>query len=362
MTLYDRYLVRQLLRVLFQTTAGMFGLFVLVDLLSVRLDKIDRYETPLLQAALYYLYMIPSVLFDYHVLAISVLVSGLIVLGRAAQNNEITSLLAAGVSLRRVALAPLALGILLSAFAFAFHESLGVQFTQRQRDLEEHYLRRADALELSTVSWPHLPGGWTCHILGFNRAALTGEDVFIHRNQPGLLEEKRARRIFWSPERTQWIIEDGRAFSTNTQEEWRQQVRRITSEPAPFDSPPSQLFALETPASTMSVFQLRAAIAQAASFGMPTATSLLDLHRKLAQPVLCAIMMLLALPFAMRLRRGGVAAGFGLSIAIALAYMLVFYGGTGLAYIGVAPAALGAWAANILFGLLGVLLLWRTPT
>lgn len=362
MTLYDRYLSRQILRVLGQTTLALLGLFVLVDLLSVRLERIDRFETPLAQAALYYLYMIPGMLFEYHLLAISILVAGLMVLGRAAQNNEVTTMLAAGVSLRRLAVAPLALGLVLAMGALAFHETIGVRMTARQRQIDMQYMRRADAVALTTVSWPHLPGGWTCHVLVFNPVALTGEDVFIHRNEPGMLEEIRARRIYWSPEERQWMLEDGRRFSTNTNEDWRQQVQRITSAPAPFDTPPEQLFALEEPSATRSIWALHAAMEQAAAYGIPTQRAWLDFHRKLAQPVLCAVMMLLAIPFAVRLRRGGMAAGFGLSIGIALAYMLVFYGGAGLAYINIVPPAIGAWMANAVFGVAGVVLLARTPS
>jgi lipopolysaccharide export LptBFGC system permease protein LptF len=42
--------------------------------------------------------------------------------------------------------------------------------------------------------------------------------------------------------------------------------------------------------------------------------------------------------------------------------MLVFYGGTGMAYIHLVPPIVGAWTANALFGIGGAILFIRTPT
>lgn len=362
MNLYDRHLAGRLLRAIAQAVITFVGLFILVDLLSLRLERINRYETPLLQAVEYYLYMVPGILFEYHILAVSILVGGLMVLGRTAQNNEVTSLLAAGVSLRRIAAAPLFIGILFALFALLFNEFVGVRLTALQDEVAKRYLERAEGETYQTVSWPHLTDGWACHVLSFNPKALTGQDVFLHRNTADTLEEIRARRIYWDPDQNTWMLEDGRWFSTNMQDAWRQKVTRITSAPAPFTAPPSQLFALDQNPGTRSILELHAALEQAEAFGTPTARGWLAYHRKLAQPVLCAIMMLLAIPFAMRFRRGGALAGFGISITIALAYMLVFYGGTGLAYVHIIPPVVGAWAANVIFGVGGWWLFLRTPT
>jgi lipopolysaccharide export system permease protein len=362
MNLYDRHLAGRLLRAIAQTVVTLVGLFILIDLLSLRLERMDRYETPLLQAVQYYVFMIPEILFEYHILAVSILVGGLMVLGKIAQNNEATSLLAAGVSLRRIAAVPLVIGALIGLFAFTFNEFAGVRLTALQDEVGKRYLERAEGETYQTVSWPHLTDGWSCHVLSFNPKALSGQDVFLHRNTADTLEEIRARRIYWDVERNTWMLEDGRWFSTNTGDAWRQKVTRITSAPAPFTAPPSQLFALDQNPGTRSIVELRAALEQAEAFGTPTARGWLAFHRKLAQPVLCAIMMLLAIPFAMRFRRGGALAGFGISITIALAYMLVFYAGNGLAYIYIIPPALGAWAANVIFGVGGWWLFLRTPT
>ncbi len=73
-------------------------------------------------------------------------------------------------------------------------------------------------------------------------------------------------------------------------------------------------------------------------------------------------MVWLAIPFAIRLRRGGIAIGFGVSIGIALAYMLLFFAGIGLGHLGKLPPVAAAWLANAVFLAFGMWLFHRTPT
>ncbi|MFM1919133.1 MAG: hypothetical protein RLZZ303_767 [Candidatus Hydrogenedentota bacterium] len=362
MTRYDRHLTGRLLVATFQCAFALFSLFVLIDFLSIRLDRMQEYETPASQMALYYATLLPTVLFEYQILAVSVLVAGLIVLGKAAQSNEVVALLAAGVSLRRIALAPLCLALLLSVAGLMFAETAGVRLTRLHQEIASRYVQRADAARHGSVSWVRLSDGWTCHVLDFNPIALTGQDVFIHRNTSETLDEIRAHRIYWEPESKQWLLEDGRWFATTPGEDWRQQVTRITQQPAPFTDPPEQLFALQQSPATRSIVELRNALDEAGNQGAALARGWLAWHRKLAQPFLCAIMMLLAVPFAVRYRRGGVTAGFGMGIGIAMGYMLVFYGGVGLAYLLIVPPVAGVWAANVLFAGAGGWMLLRAPS
>jgi len=95
---------------------------------------------------------------------------------------------------------------------------------------------------------------------------------------------------------------------------------------------------------------------------MPVQAQWVDYHAKFAQPALLFIMSLLAVPFAMRVRRGGIAVSFGLSIAIGLAYIFLFFVATGLGHIQQLPPAAAAWLPNALFLGAGLYLFRKTPT
>ncbi len=362
MTLLDRYLARRMAATLLQIMLAMVLLYVIIDLLTTRQNNIAKYDIPWLVVVQYYLATAPVILFQYQTTALAVLIAGLMVLGRAAQDQEITAALAGGVSLRRLVCAPAAVALLVAVGAFLFEDTLGVRAAQNVAHIEREYFSQFQRPENPVVSLAHLRGGWTCHILKFNREALTGQDVYIHAITKDSVNEIRAHRIFWDEGRSQWMLEDGRVFTFDPKKEWEQKVERITQMPAPFNETPEELFCLEKPSKEKSFRQLGADLRHAEERGMPVNAQWVDFHAKFARPALCFVMIWLAIPFAIRLRRGGIMMGFGVSIAIALAYLLVFYVTMGLGQLDKLNPAIAAWFANVLFFAAGLVMFHKTPT
>ncbi len=362
MTILDRYLARRFVSNFLAVVFSLVMLFVLVDLLTHQQENIIKYQVPANKVVEYYLTLTPRILFEYHAVALAVLVAGLMVAGRAAQDHEITAALAGGIGLWRLLRAPIVLTLLLAAAAFCAQETVGASATRRSIGLENQYFRRFALADRSPVSWANLGEGWTCHVLKFNRAAMTGQDVFLHNMGEDLVQEIRAGRIYWEPGQAAWIIEDGLWCALHPKQGWAQEVRAIRQETAPFREPPEDLFALDEPTGAKSAGQLAADLKRAASRGLPVHGHWVDYHAKFARPALCFVMVWLAIPFAIRLRRGGLAIGFGVSVAIALAYLLVFFAATGLGHLGKLPPAVAAWLANALFMALGAVLAVKTPT
>lgn len=83
------------------------------------------------------------------------------------------------------------------------------------------------------------------------------------------------------------------------------------------------------------------------------------LHRKLALPFGNLVLVLAALPFALRYgRTTGVA--LGVALLIAVAYYLTYVLGLSLSNSGVLPPEIGAWLANLVFGFGGLWMLRRS--
>lgn len=362
MTILDRYLSRRLIAMVLRIIMSLVMLFVIIDLLTARQDSIARFDVPAGMVVLYYLTFVPTILFEYQAVALAVLIAGLMVLGKAAQDQEVTAALAGGISLRRIVLGPVMVALGLAVASFFAEDTLGVRAAALAERIEEQYFSKFSGENRTGISWTNLGGGWTCHILKFNRVALTGEDVFIHRFDTDEIQEIRARRIFWDKARSCWFLEQGRWCSFNPRQEWEQKVLRITQIAAPFQESPEELFALEQPANAKSARTLAHDLHHAETLGMPVNSYWVDYYAKFARPALCFIMIWLAIPFAIRLRRGGIAIGFGVSIAIALAYLLLFYVSMGLGYLDKIPPLLAAWLANGCFLALGLALFRKTPT
>jgi len=361
MTQLDRHFAKGFLMTLLKVLVSLVFLVIIIDFLTRQQDKISRYDFPWYVLVQYYLAFIPAILFTYQTAAMAVLVSGLMVLGGAAQNNEVTAMLAGGVSLRRMVRMPVLLALLTAIAAFGVEETFGVRATALADRIEREHFRRFTMDGHTGVSWTRLSGGWTCHTLKFNRVALTGQDVYLHRSEGERWEHINANRIYWDADEAAWFLEDGwyLRFDGKAIEEYQE---RITQMRAPFTEPPEALFALEDPAEAKTAAKLAADLRRAEKLGIPTQRHWVDFHVKFARPALCFIMILLAIPFAIRLRRGGVAIGFGLSLAVGLAYVTLFYICMGLGVIGKLTPAVAAWLPSVVFLCAGLVLCRRTPT
>lgn len=362
MTILDRYMSKRVAITFFNATLALVALVVLIDLLTHRREDIEKYGVPAAAVVEYYLLYIPRVLYEFQIAPVAVLVAGLLVFGRAAQDQEVTAALAGGISLRRLARWPLLFGAALSVGLFAMHETFGADAIARNREMEDFYFSRNPDMEREGISWANLGDGWAVHVLKFNRPALTGENVIMDNFREDEIIHVEARRIYWEPEREQWMMEDGVWATFYPEQEMANRYDHFSLRPAPIEEAPEDLFALEEMPVTKGVVALAEDIRRAENRGMRVAPVWVDYHTKFSMPVLCFVMMLLAIPFALRIGRGGIAIGFGAAIAIGLAYLVVFATARSLGQLTWIPPVVAAWFANVLFGALGIVLFIRTPT
>jgi lipopolysaccharide export system permease protein len=374
MNTMDRYFVGKIVATLLRTLLAFALLYVLIDFLTSRQSRIDRYEIPWSIVLQYYASHVPAFIFRFQAVSLALLVATLFVLGKAAQSSEITALLAGGVSIGRIARAPIAVALVLFLGVFAFENTFGVDCAEMAREIDQKHFRRAQ-LDLGRgPSWTRLgEKNWSCHILRFNRVALTGTDVFMHAFNDDGMEEIRADRIYWDPDTNQWILEDGR-WSTIwrgqdgggepgiAQRLSRKDGRRLTQMPAPFDETPDMLFALEQPADTKTIVDLYADLQDADKLGVPSTSARVAFHTKFSRPALCFVIVWLAIPFALRVRRGGIFLSFGLSLAMGLAYVTLYAMAIGLGNLELLPPIIAAWLANVVFLAVGITLFRRIPT
>ncbi len=85
----------------------------------------------------------------------------------------------------------------------------------------------------------------------------------------------------------------------------------------------------------------------------------IEFNRRLALPTACLVLVLIGIPLGLSFKRGGKGAGFVVTIVLVFVYYFISVTGLSFARSGRLPAVLGVWMANIVFGLIGLLLLWR---
>ncbi len=87
---------------------------------------------------------------------------------------------------------------------------------------------------------------------------------------------------------------------------------------------------------------------------------LVEIYKKYAIPVACIVFILLGAPLGIMIRKGG----FGMAASIGLFFFLVYWafliGGEKLADRGIITPFWGMWAANVVMGILGIVLTYRS--
>ncbi len=82
-------------------------------------------------------------------------------------------------------------------------------------------------------------------------------------------------------------------------------------------------------------------------------------QQRLALPLACLVLPMVGIPLAISSRRSGRSSGVVMALVLVFVYWMIQLAGTALAQQGTIGPALAVWTANVLFGLLGVVLLSR---
>jgi lipopolysaccharide export LptBFGC system permease protein LptF len=153
------------------------------------------------------------------------------------------------------------------------------------------------------------------------------------------VERARATRTGWSggPGWTQAFPEGGGAKRDN----FRAKSLKLDN---------AKFFETEqADAQAMTVKQLQQYVKTLKMSGLSVGGYEVDLQRKIALPLMTIVMTLIALPFGVTTGKRGALYGIGLAIALAFAYQIALTAFGVLGSSGLLPAALAAWAPNLLF-------------
>ena len=109
----------------------------------------------------------------------------------------------------------------------------------------------------------------------------------------------------------------------------------------------------------MNFFELRKFVERLRASGGAVAKYLVDLHLKLAFPLVNFIVVMIGASLATQLRLQSAAIGFGLSVAISFVYYGFMRTGQALGHTGALPPYAAAWIGDAVFGAVALVMLYR---
>ncbi|MGC8915532.1 MAG: LPS export ABC transporter permease LptG [Thermoanaerobaculum sp.] len=349
----DRWVLRQTSRFFLLVLVTVCGLYVAVNF-SEQVEEIQRNHVPLVVVASYYAYLLPQILHD--VLPLAFLIAFLGTAAVLERNNETVALKAAGISLARIVLPLLSLGVLLGGLLFVLDEVVVQRANRTSKRLEDLIKGRKGprTYRFTDQSFFFLPDGRTV----VNFLLFDGDKKTLVRPSVYVFDDKLALRARWFAQaaayrKGAWWGENAwrRAFLPDGGEEFTPRASRV---PLPINVKPDYFGREFRKPSEMSFSELARYIRRLQTAGYKVDKLLVQLHQKLAYPLSLVLLPWLALPYAFRLGRRGTVVGIATALVLAMAYFSLTALATKLGEVSLLPPVLAAWTPTVTFALLAL--------
>jgi lipopolysaccharide export system permease protein len=346
----DRYLIRAFLRIFFMSIGWITALFAVVEFFD-RVGTFIDAGASIGTVVRYFLFKIP--LSISRVIGFATLFSTLFCLGLLARTQEITAMRSSGLTVQRISLPLLLLSFLICLLTFVWNEGLVPMFTQRAQMIYKVEVKSRKPLSLFGTQdiWIRGEGNFiNVDHFDLRSSMLHGISIFVLNRDftlKGLIEIPSA----------EW--RDGK-WQAQTGTEWNflpdgEIIKEKVSASPPISETPEDLKLLARDPEEFTFFDLQKQIADMKAKGIDATAYEVDLQVKLAVPFISPLVVLLAIPFA--LKRGmssGLALSFGIAMLIAFGYWVFSAFCFSLGHSGALSPIIAAWIPNTIFAMIGL--------
>ena len=357
MTRFDRHIIKRIAAAFFFFIAALILFFIVLHYVEHSDDFVDG-GAPLMEIFLvYYPNYIPEIVRLISPLAI--FLASIYVTGKLAQELQIIALQASGVSLYRLAMPYLVMGLVLSGFMFWFNGWVVPNTNATVLEFEQEYIQSSSQTRVSDIHRQNRPGE-LISVGYYDAQDSVAYRVSIQQFVDGgnLVSRTDAPRMRWNDSLRVWRMED--AVQRNFRNgqllvDFREQDIDTTLQVFPQDFARSErdVEAMTIDDASAHIEQLRRS--GAGNLGRP----LMAYYDKFAYPVANLILIMMSLPLAVRRLRGGQAVRFGIALATAFAYLALQKLFEPFGYSGAVSPIFTTWLPHVVFAVVTIVLYWH---
>jgi LPS export ABC transporter permease LptG len=356
----DAYVLRGFLFYFALVLTTFVALYVVVTLFNL-LPDIVRNQVPAAVVAKYFSWLLPYVV--YTVAPLSVLLGILIELGTLTKTNEILAVKAGGVSLYRLSLPLMAVGMVCSGAIYAMQDFVLPYSNQRQNEYRDIIKGRAPQTYRDPQSkWMMGSNDRMYHYSHFEPDRNEFGGVTIFQFEPDsfdLREWAFARSGSWN--KSGWTLRDGWVRRRGAGRDLLTYRPFATMNYTGIDTPDYFKTELRS-AQEMTYGELKRQVEDMTKSGFDVRRISVDLYRKVSFPLASFIMALIGIPFSFSTGKKGAFHGIGLSIVLGILYWATFELFNKLGGINSLSPVVAAWFPNLIFGCGGIWLMLRLKT
>lgn len=360
-TIMDRYLTRELIRCFITCGAALFGLIMLLELQD---SASDFKDTPFIEVATFYFIQLPSMFML--ILPYSLMLALLWCLGKMSKSQEIVSMIQSGRSVLRIMLPLIVTGFILALATtiFSYHWA---PYAEGYKSTLMRELKGEPDTAAVKVGYGHPEKGRMWYVGKFPRAFAKGAALekvkVIQKNEEGKIAFTYiAETANWRESDRVWTLHDviiSDRFAQGTKPGMAK-VKKQASLEMPWEETPWQIIRPGLLPTELGIPELHSWLEnnpeRPLSFRRAYQTWW---HVRWAQPFICLVIVLLAAPLGIAFTRRGV--GGGVAVAIFLCAGMLFFSTVfpTLGESGHLHPILAAWATNILFLSVAIILFYR---
>lgn len=271
-----------------------------------------------------------------------------------AQNTEIVSMLSGGISLSRILRPYLACAIVIAGVSFYLNAYIVPRATRERVDFEYKFLRKNHVMEERNIHKKVAPGTFI-YLNSYNQLINEGYQFALDYLENGQMKTKiTGQKIIWQDSLKNWRI-IGVSYRNFTPEGEHLYSKNYLDTALILS--PDDIFQKDGYAESLTLHELYEYIQLETDRGSDILDELIiEKYERFAYPFAAIILTLIGLPMSSRKSRGGIAFSIGLGLIFCFLYVILLL--TSQAFIGdTFPAWLAIWLPNIVFFILGIVLM-----
>ena len=360
---FDQYIIRQFWIILSIAILGFLSIFIIVDLIE-NLDRFLDNKVPSKIVFKYYIYTLPY--FISIGLPMAVLIATVFSLGSMVKRNEWTAMKASGISLYRLAMPLIVCGITLSGLSFILDNQLVAYGNEKRFEIDRDYVKRKSRHKLKdTLKDIFLQKNSSMHISlsKYYIKKMIGHDFTLVDLGPQKIQKRiDAKKIMWNADSAKWSISGFAIRSFNKDGSEQDVIIGVNDTLINLDFIPSTIQQQARKPDELDYYRLTTRINQLKENGVDTTRWEVTRFVKISFAFTNLIVILCGIPLVVLKESNSLSFGAGASVFVIFGYYALIKFGQSLGYKGIIGPLASAWLGNIVFIIIGIILLLKART
>lgn len=343
----DKYLVQQFVQTILFGLMTFTLIFVIIDMMENLDDFIDE-DVPGKIIFQFYIVFIPEIL--RLMMPVAVLLASLFVAGKMSNQNELTALKAAGVSLYRFMTPFIITSLIISLLSVYFGGYIVPEANKQKVFIERTYMNRG-VIKSGTNIFFQDSKSRIVSIGSFNVLIRQANRVSIQEFNPVNVTEMVSRidavKMKYDTTSNTWKIYNGTKRTFVYGRENLEEFSLLELDYLNFT--PNDVIKKQTKAEEMTLPELKKFAEEQLRSGNSPRRILIDFHSRYAFAFASFVVVLFGLPISSSKRKGGLALQFGINVLITFVYLVFMQVSKSFGKNGLLEPIITAWFANIVF-------------